>query len=129
VLAHNSDGRLEAFVRGTDGLTWHQWQSQPGGTFSAWQQLHNFGHVVPVLDLRSRPTVWNQSDGAIAVATVQSDREAFLIKRTSTAPFWTDHEHVGSEVCSEIAAASGGSSSGLFALGPTRDLRVQLIRP
>lgn len=116
-------------MRGTDGRIWHAWQPAVGGALSGFQLLHDLGPQRPILDLSGRPTVWNQSNGAIAVACVESDREAFVIARTDDAPYWTDYALAGSDVASEIAAAAGGGTSGLFALGPARDLRVLLRRP
>src|SRR5206468_12625662 len=31
-----ADGRLEAFVIGSDNALWHKWQSLPGGTWGGW---------------------------------------------------------------------------------------------
>ncbi|HVV86583.1 MAG TPA: hypothetical protein VHE35_26175 [Kofleriaceae bacterium] len=128
-LACNADGRLEAFVRGTDGRIWHLWQQVPGGALSSWELLHDQGPVRPVLGAGARPTAWNQGDRSLAVVAVESDREAFLIARTNVEPWWSDYQLVGSEVSSDVAAASGGGTTGLFALGPARDLRVLLRRP
>jgi hypothetical protein len=33
-LALNGDGRLELFVRGSDGALWHRWQKERGGAWS-----------------------------------------------------------------------------------------------
>jgi hypothetical protein len=35
----NQDGRLEVFVRGTDGNLWHAWELSPRGAWSGWQSL------------------------------------------------------------------------------------------
>ncbi|WP_208750680.1 hypothetical protein, partial [Bradyrhizobium daqingense] len=36
----NSDGRLEAFARGTDNALWHIWQDKPhSGPWSGWASL------------------------------------------------------------------------------------------
>jgi hypothetical protein len=128
-LARNADGRLEVTLRGTDGKIWHQWQAAPGGAWSGWQLLHETSPTVPVLDVAARPTMWAQGDNSIAVIATESDREAYLIARTNQDPFWTNFQLVGSDVASEIAAASGAGASGLFSLGPARDLRVLLRRP
>jgi hypothetical protein len=128
-LARNADGRLEATLRGTDGRIWHQWQVSPGSGFSGWQPLHETSRTVPVLDVAMRPTMWAQGDGSIAVIAPESDGEAYLTARIDRDPFWTDFQLVGSGIVSEVAAASGGGQSGLFALGPARDLRVLIRRP
>ncbi|NML13645.1 C1 family peptidase [Azohydromonas caseinilytica] len=33
---NNADGRLEVFVRGTDGAVWHKWQVAPNSGWSGW---------------------------------------------------------------------------------------------
>jgi hypothetical protein len=30
----NADGRLEAFIWGTDGALYHRWQTKPGGPWN-----------------------------------------------------------------------------------------------
>jgi hypothetical protein len=41
VLARNHDGRLELFVRGSDGAAWHVWQHEAGG--GPWKPWHSLG--------------------------------------------------------------------------------------
>jgi hypothetical protein len=49
-LAANADGRLEAFVVGSDGVPYHRWQSAPNGVggWSAWANLSE--DALPKLD-------------------------------------------------------------------------------
>jgi hypothetical protein len=35
----NADGRLEAFVIGSDHALWHRWQLTPGDDWSGWASL------------------------------------------------------------------------------------------
>jgi hypothetical protein len=35
-VGQNEDGRLEAFVRGTDQALWHKWQTAPNSGWSGW---------------------------------------------------------------------------------------------
>jgi hypothetical protein len=35
----NADGRMEFFVRGTDGAVWHRWQTAPSNGWSGWASL------------------------------------------------------------------------------------------
>lgn len=128
-LGRNSDGRLEAFLRGTDGKVWHEWQGAPGGNFSGWNLLRPDARRQVILDAGARPGVYNQADGALAVTAVEGDGEVDLIVRTNADPWWTDFQLIGSEIVGEVAAASGGGQSGLFALGRARDLRYALRRP
>ena len=39
VVGNNADGRLEVFVRGTDGALWHIWQTAPNNGWSGWASL------------------------------------------------------------------------------------------
>lgn len=128
-LGRNNDGRLEAFVRGLDGKIWHEWQGAPGADFSGWHLLRPDARRPVVLDAGAHPVVWNQADGALAVAAVEGDGEVDIIVRTNQDPWWTDFQLVGSEITSEVAAASGGGQTGLFALGRARDLRFVIRRP
>jgi C1A family cysteine protease len=38
-VGSNADGRLEAFVRGTDNALWHKWQVAPNSGWSGWGSL------------------------------------------------------------------------------------------
>jgi hypothetical protein len=38
-IFQNLDGRLEAFVRGTDSALWHIWQTAPNNGWSRWASL------------------------------------------------------------------------------------------
>lgn len=128
-VGRNADGRLEVFLRGLDGKIWHAWQMQASGGFSGWELLRGDAPRGPILDAGARPTAWQQADGALAVVAVEGDGEAWYTGRTNQAPWWSDPAVIGSDVTSEIAAAAGGGQTGLFALGPARDLRVLLRRP
>jgi hypothetical protein len=55
----NSDGRLEAFVRGSDLAVWHMWQTVAGGNWSGWSSL---GGVVS-----EEPTGATDADGRLEV--------------------------------------------------------------
>jgi hypothetical protein len=128
-IGRNADGRLEAFVRGSDGKIWHNWQSAAGGALSGWQLLQGSSPQIPMLDLSGRPTAWTQADGALAVAAAGTDGTVFYTGRTNQDPWWTSFSVIGSDIFTEIAAASGGGHSGLFTLGTSRDLRCLIRRP
>src|SRR5437763_8953060 len=36
IVSQNQDGRLEAFVFGSDQALWHIWQTTPGGSWGSW---------------------------------------------------------------------------------------------
>jgi hypothetical protein len=45
-VGRNKDGRLEIFVRGTDGGIWHDWQTRAGsGPWSGWSELSGRNYV------------------------------------------------------------------------------------
>lgn len=53
VIAHNLDGRLEAFVRGADGAVWHAWQAVFNGPWSSsWASLGGSITGLPAVTLQ-----------------------------------------------------------------------------
>jgi hypothetical protein len=64
-IGHNADGRLVAFVVGSDRALWHNWQLSPGGVWSGGASLG--GSV-------SQPTIGQNEDGRLEDFVVGSDR-------------------------------------------------------
>ena len=64
VASQNQDGRLEAFVMGSDGALWHIWQTTPGGTWGSWFSSGGPQHANPSM---SRATVRKNDDGRLEV--------------------------------------------------------------
>jgi len=59
VVARNQDGRLEAFIRGTDHVLYHTWQTIPNGNWSGGGSL---GGIIA-----SDPVVASNQDGRLEV--------------------------------------------------------------
>ena len=72
----NSDGRLEAFARGTDGALWHIWQTAPhAGPWSGWASL---GGIIT-----TNPAAVVNSDGRIEVFARGTDNALWHIWQTA----------------------------------------------
>jgi acylphosphatase len=93
-LGHNADGRLEAFVRGTDNALWHKWQTSPNGTWSGWQSL---GGV-----LTSDPVVGTNADGRMEVFVRGTDNALWHIWQTSPNGNWSSWFSSGGVLTSNI---------------------------
>ncbi len=63
----NADGRLEVFVRGSDGELWHQWQSTPGGTWSRFWPMQG--------QMTGSPAVARNADGRLEAFVRGQDGE------------------------------------------------------
>jgi hypothetical protein len=74
-MATNSDGRLQAFTRGTDNALWTISQTAPDGAWSTWTSIGG------VLD--SDPAVGVDSDGRLQVFVLGSDGSLWTIAQTS----------------------------------------------
>jgi GH25 family lysozyme M1 (1,4-beta-N-acetylmuramidase) len=59
IVARNSDGRLEVFVRGTDNAIYHNWQTAPNGGWSGWWPMGG-----AALD---QPVVGHNADGRLEI--------------------------------------------------------------
>jgi hypothetical protein len=69
-VARNSDGRLEAFVRGKDLAVWHAWQREPGHNWSGWHSLE----APSGQRVTSIPVLAQNQDGRLELFTVADDR-------------------------------------------------------
>ena len=77
----NKDGRLEVFVRGTDGALWHIWQTAPhAGPWSAWSSLGG--------GISSDPVVSSDEAGCLYVFARGTDNA--LWHNWQTGPIDTD---------------------------------------
>ena len=75
VVGHNADGRLDVFVRGTNGALFHRWQLVPGGAWADWESLGG--------DLTSEITVSRTPDGRLAVSARGTDGALWYIRQLS----------------------------------------------
>ncbi len=96
-VARNEDGRLEIFVRGTDGALWHRWEKAPDGAWSAWTSLAGGVHA---------PFASNDADGRLEVF-VRGDGQGSLyrIEQVSPGGGWTGWAGMGGALSGEPAAA------------------------
>jgi hypothetical protein len=87
----NSDGRLEAFVVGTDNAVWHTSQTDPGSiSFSSFQSLGG------VVDSNTSPVLERNSDGRLELFVVGTDNA--LWHRSQISPgsnTWTGWQSLG----------------------------------
>jgi acylphosphatase len=95
-VAKNGDGRLEVFVRGTDGALWHKWEKTLNGAWSGWTSLGGGVH---------RPFASTDADGRIEVF-VRGDGTGPLYRISQNAPNggWGSWSKLGGEM-------SGGASA------------------
>jgi hypothetical protein len=129
-LSHNADGRLEAFVRGTDGRVYHKWQVAPNGAWSNWQQLLEGSASAPVLIGESRPTAILDRRGHLEVFARTGASTVTTTRETGGAPPWSDFREIGPTVTSDLAAGvNPGGTVELFALGPNRELLHHWFTP
>src|SRR6266702_3205378 len=78
VVSQNQDGRLEAFVIGSDQALWHIWQVSPNGTWGTWFSSGGPQHGNPTI---YRPFVRKNDDGRL---------EVFVMIETVDEPFGTN---------------------------------------
>ena len=97
-VGHNADGRMEAFVRGTDNALWHKWQTSPNGSWSGWQSL---GGV-----LTSDPVVGRNADGRMEVFVKGTDNALWHIWQTSPNGNWSNWFSSGGVLTSNIAVGN-----------------------
>lgn len=75
-VARNADGRLEVFVRGTNGALYHQWEKSVNGAWSGWASLGGGVH---------RPFVAADADGRLEVF-VRGDDAGALHRISQSGP-------------------------------------------
>ncbi len=72
---------MDLFVRGTDGIPYHEWIGADSAVLHAWEPIGTGGHV-----LGAPVGSWNASGTKLDVYAVGTDRTLFHI--TSTATGW-----------------------------------------
>jgi GH25 family lysozyme M1 (1,4-beta-N-acetylmuramidase) len=68
-LGRNQDGRLEAFVEGSDHQLWHQWQVSPGGAWSGFAPMTG--------SITGTPAVVSNADGRLEVFVHGADNQVW----------------------------------------------------
>jgi hypothetical protein len=94
-VGQNADGRLEVFMRGTDGGLHHKWQLSPGGvwpdTWSNWNSLDQPSVPLPVSrGLIGKPAVARNADGRLEVFVRASDSMLWHKYQLSPGGAWSD---------------------------------------
>src|SRR5215471_8389413 len=94
-VGQNADGRLEAFVRGTDNAIWHNWQTAPNGAWSGWSSL---GGVV-----LTPAAVGRNADGRLEIFAKGTDGAVWHNWQVTPGGGWSGWSSLAGVVTSEIA--------------------------
>jgi hypothetical protein len=85
-VGQNTDGRLEVFVVGSDGMLWEKYQTAPNNGWSDWKF---FGAPPGVKWITSSPVVARNADGRLEVFMIGSDRRLWHIWQTAPGNGWS----------------------------------------
>ena len=100
VVAKNSDGRIEVFVRWQDNTLRHIYQTAAGGT--QWSSWSNIGSAVS-----SNPAVAMNSDGTLEVFAIGTDSALWHTRQTSAGSAnWTTWASLGGSGKNDPAVAA-----------------------
>jgi acylphosphatase len=108
VVARNADGRLEAFVQGTDGALWHIWQTSPNSTWGGWSSLGGW---------ITTPVVGQNADGRLEVFARGSDGALWHIWQTAPNSTWSGWASLGGVVSMPTVARNADGRLEVFAQG------------
>ncbi|HEX4277506.1 MAG TPA: hypothetical protein VHZ74_19245 [Bryobacteraceae bacterium] len=97
-VAANSDGRLQAFTRGTDNALWTISQTAPDGAWSPWTSI---GGV-----LGSDPAVGVNSDGRLEVFALGSDNSLWTIAQSSPGAGFSGWQGLGNTLAGAPSVAT-----------------------
>jgi hypothetical protein len=97
-VGSNADGRMEAFVRGTDNALWHNWQTTPNGGWSGWNTLGGI--------LTSNIAMGRNADGRMEVFVRGTDNALWHNWQTTPNGNWSGWNTLGGILTSEIAVAN-----------------------
>jgi uncharacterized protein YkwD len=94
VVASNSDGHPEIFVRGTDNALYHQWQLA-NGTWSGWSSL---GGILP-----GTPAIGINQDGRLAVFVLGADNGLWIQTQlgAGASSTWSGWNSIGEGLASD----------------------------
>jgi hypothetical protein len=106
VVAANSDGRLELFVRWSDSTAWHAWQS-PAGDWSDWAQI-------PGLSVLQMTT------------TLDGNGSLVLVAEATDGAMWYVHQSASSS-WGGAWSSLGGRINGHFQAGTNGDGRLEFF--
>ncbi|MFH8727591.1 hypothetical protein [Streptomyces termitum] len=115
VIAGNTDGRLELFVRGTDARLWHRAQKAPNGTaWSAWEALPGTwaGGPAAAVGGDGRITVFGRkADGRLKV-TAQKKRGTS--QKPLPADNWSPWKEIGTGFTGNVTVAAADGGAGIL---------------
>jgi C1A family cysteine protease len=94
-VGRNADGRLELFVRGTDGAVWHKWQVAPNSSWSGWASE---GGVIT-----SNISVGQNADGRMELFVRGTDNALWHKWQTAPNSGWSGWASLGGVLTSDIA--------------------------
>jgi acylphosphatase len=109
VVAANADGRLEAFVRGSDGALWHIWQTAPNNGWSGWNSQ---GGVI-----EGAPTVTRNRDGRLEVFARGTDGALWHKWQVVPNGGWSDWSSLGGWIVNPVASVNADGRLEVFAQG------------
>ncbi len=109
VVDNNADGRLEVFVRGTDGALWHIWQTAPNNGWSGWESL---GGVIEGPIALSR-----NADGRLELFVKGTDNALWHIWQTGPNNGWSGWESLGGWIADPTASRNADGRLELFVRG------------
>ena len=117
-VAHNSDGRLEVFVIGTDHVLYHKSQIVAGGG-SGWTGYSSLGG-----NIISNPIVAQNSDGRLEVFVIRTDHALYHVSQlTAGSNSWSGFTTLGGNIIGNPAV--GKNSDGrleVFVIGTNHGL-------
>jgi acylphosphatase len=113
-VGNNRDGRLEVFVRGTDGAVYHKWQTTPnGGWIQHWYQLGGF--------IIGDPVVGQNEDGRLEVFVRGPDNALWKKWQTTPNGGWIEDWY------SLNSPLGGGITNDIIGVGNNRDGRLEVF--
>jgi hypothetical protein len=113
VVAQNSDGRLEAFVIGSDHALYHKSQTVAGSSSNWTDYSYLGGYII------SNPVVARNSDGRLEVFVIGSNHALFHIFQTgASSNSWSGYNNLGGYILGDPAVkANTDGRLELFVIG------------
>ncbi len=101
VAGENADGRLEAFIIGSDNALWHKWQTKPGGTWGGWFSLEkpSSGNAFFI------PFIRKNDDGRLEVFTVGTDGMLWHLWQVAPNAAWSQWTSLGNPPTANVQSA------------------------
>ena len=101
VAGQNDDGRLEAFVIGSDNALWHKWQSTPGGNWGGWSSLGK----PSIANAFFIPFVRKNDDGRLEVFTVGTDGALWHLWQVAPNGTWSNWTSLSNPATATVQSA------------------------